>query len=85
MEKFWEWMEKNGYAYLRGDVDWTLYDKKEKGTRPTGHTKQILFGYMLEYLLLLGITDKLNIHPAYDIDDHFSILEGAIELYGSEE
>ena len=47
MKKFWEWMkEKTYHGYFVVGIN-TIHDKMKSSCRPT---KQMLIGYMLEYI-----------------------------------
>ena len=64
LKKFWEWMEKKGYAYPYGTNFWYLHDKDGDGLSPT---KQMLIGYMMEYCFDQGITFNINDTNVYGI------------------
>ena len=48
MNKFWEWMEKKGYKSLYGDKSSNIIEN-EYGQKVIP-TKQMLIGYMIEYV-----------------------------------
>jgi hypothetical protein len=73
MDKFWEWMEENGYATDETyDKSWCLSDEpnSEGAFKPK---KQMLIGYMIEYLIenhkaltTLNLIEK-DINVLYDL------------------
>lgn len=71
MEKFWQWMESknyfhDGHTYSESLTDYQLFRQN----------KQMLIGYMLEYLLEKDIT---NIQEWNNIDDFYNECKIAIE------
>lgn len=65
MNKFWEWMDKNGYC-----VEENIYDRVWEGSTLMNETKftvQMILGYMIEYLIdekdiFIGMPTVNNIH-----------------------
>ena len=49
MKKFWLWMVQKGYGFQDSDGTWLINADEYGGVRQP-HTKQMLVGYMMDYL-----------------------------------
>ena len=75
MDKFWGWMYKKNYAF--NDKSNWLFDERGLSTIPT---KQMLIGYMIEYLIedrILG-NGMLVFHIGHTIEEIFETLKKII-------
>jgi hypothetical protein len=74
-DKFWQWMEKKGYGDA-GNVSKGFYYLTKDGLfwKPT---KQMLIGYMIEYLIQKDFLYEVgkNICGSTDIDEIYEDLE----------
>jgi hypothetical protein len=68
MKKFWEWMKNNNNAYYDGENS-LLTIGTSGGFEDIEPTKQMLIGYMIEYLHDIGVIHKtlfnMNIEGVY--------------------
>jgi hypothetical protein len=84
MNKFWEWMEKKDYGYYDKQEGFETYcviwdglmskkDDYDQGIKPT---KQMLIGYMIEYLLTI---EKYN-EELFNVDIRNEDLYSELEI-----
>jgi hypothetical protein len=82
MKLFWEWMIKNKYAVTEENEDIIYYGYEFEYDNRYFLSKQMLIGYMIEYLFFSGYDCdilsgmKYNTH---DIDDFYNYLVEKIE------
>ena len=80
MDAFWNWMTKKGYNKHRTITD--HYNPMNNGDAPT---KQMLIGYMIEYLaekdtFIIMLREKTFSDKYFEsIEDYYDRLEKAIE------
>ena len=80
MKKFWEWMERNNFCHSLIDGR-AIKTKYEKIVIPT---KQMLIGYMIEYLLIkknIFIGMPLINNNLLSVEDYYNILKKEIEKW----
>jgi hypothetical protein len=69
MDKFWEWMEANGYGgiyrYKEKQIKYLNYSNRDTTRWLPDFTKQMLIGYMLEYLRNHEVWEQ---HNRFDIE-----------------
>jgi hypothetical protein len=61
MNKFWQWMEEEknyGYTGIYGNVFLFCEEYDDENDVPIEPTKQMLIGYMIEYLHGIGVIHK---------------------------
>ncbi len=77
MKAFWEWM-KEKHGAKKFDNDWTIKDQWDSNIMPT---KQMLIGYMIEYLRYRKCCNREDtIHfELYGVDEIYDNLKQKIE------
>lgn len=85
MNKFWQWMEKKGYgklrprcAYLIYNSNWGAEQEYEDIQEVDCPTKQMLIGYMMEYLYEKSESTNYFIHLR-PTDELYEYLEKEIK------
>jgi hypothetical protein len=87
MEKFWEWMREKGYGYMGSKGDVFIYGKNEFYKDDSdlcfaNPPKQMLIGYMIEYLVYndYTIVDDIFYHGCpQGVSDVYNHLEQIIK------
>lgn len=76
MKEFWDWMKKNGYGYEEMYIQ--ILDYSDNFCEMP---KQMLIGYMIEYLLTKNTYCKIgtNEHEEENIDQYYNRLIKWIE------
>lgn len=75
MNNFWSWMEENGYGYK--DMYVQILDYSDDFVKAP---KQMLIGYMIEYLLGKDRKFLINIYIDFEgIEDFYNYLEDSIK------
>jgi len=67
MDEFWKWMKKKQYGFKGNNVQIAGFI--------VSFTKQMLIGYMIEYLFYLGIADAFDVFSECTTDDINEIYE----------
>ncbi len=77
MKRFWKWIEKKGY----GIAEEPLLYVNNTFSMEVDLRKQMLIGYMIEYLLSnkIHIKDMVPLHLPLDIDGVYNWLRSKIE------
>ena len=75
MKLFWKWMEKKGYADLRDYInnEYYIINKNKNSGVALKPEKQMLIGYMMEYILYKNNQAEW-IYTGKNIDDVYDIL-----------
>ncbi len=77
MDKFWQWVEKKGYGRII-NKNKILYNGNGEYLQLNEFPKQMLIGYMIEYIHLNGYMYYV-LNDNETINDYYEILKTQIE------
>lgn len=78
MDKFWKWMAEEEYGWENSNGNHVIWMKNQDGQNQNAGfpTKQMLIGYMIEYLIKKGISLE---SAQVDIELYYNYLKQQIE------
>lgn len=84
IDKFWQWIEEKGYIFNLDDYEKLPYIECEVIKMPCSYSakielpKQMIIGYMIEYLIKNEAEFRVTYFESYSIDNVYDYLEDKI-------